>query len=162
MKRTRLIAFMGVGIGLYVVLSSFVIIPIVNRIKLDLGYIIFGLYLNKFGIISTVVGVFGCIISNLLKGGSFPIAWAIGQLFIGLSLGYLFSRTDKLYLKIIYAIIMCFIGIVVIKTIIEVSLYELPLYAKILSNSAAFVADVIPMIIGIVLSLKVKIKNGEN
>ena len=161
MKRTRLIAYLGVGIATYVVLSAFVIIPIVNRIKLDLGYIIFGTYLNIFGPIATIVGVLGCIIGNLLKGGSLPIAWAVGQLFIGLSLGYLLVVTKKLYLKIIYAIIMCFIGIVVIKTAIEVALYQLPLYAKILSNSAAFVADVIPLIIVIILSLKIKIKNYE-
>lgn len=158
MKTSRKIAFLGIGIALYTVLSAFVYIPVVNRIKLDLGYIVFGLYLNVLGLPATVVGVFGCIMGNLLKGGSFPIAWAVGQLFIGLSLGYLFKKTDKLYLKIIYSIISSFIGIVIIKTMLEVWMYKLPLYAKILSNSAAFVADVIPLIIGILLSTKLKIK----
>lgn len=159
MKRTRLIAYLGVGIAVYVVLSTMVIIPIINRIKLDLGYIIFGTYLNLFGLPATIVGVGGCIIGNLLKGGSFPLAWAVGQLFIGLSLGYLFPKTEKLYLKIIYAIISCFIGIVCIKTLIEKAMMpELPTVAKILSNTAAFTADVIPLIIGIVLSLKIRIK----
>lgn len=159
MKRTRLIAYIGVGTALYVVLSAFVIIPIVNRIKLDLGYIIFGTYLNIFGIPGTIVGVAGCIIGNLLKGGSFPIAWALGQLFIGLGLGHLLPKTEKMYLKIIYAIFACFIGIVLIKTAVEKLLFpELPLVAKILSNCAAFIADVIPLIIGIFLSKKVRIK----
>ncbi|MBR5755504.1 MAG: ECF transporter S component [Erysipelotrichaceae bacterium] len=158
MKQTRKTAFLGLGIALYIVLSTFVIIPIVNRIKLDLGYIVFGAYLNVFGIPATIVGVAGCIIANLLKGGSFPIAWATGQLFIGLSLGYLLPKTKKTWLKIVYAIISCFIGIVVIKTAIEVPLFRLPLVAKIMSNSAAFVADTIPLIIGILISGKIKLR----
>ena len=158
MKRNRKIALLSLGIALYAVLSAFVIIPIINRIKLDLGYVVFGLYLCRFGIAATPVGVIGCIIGNLLKGGSFPIAWAIGQTFIALTLGYLLPKTKKLYLKFIFAVVMTFIGIALIKTMLEVALFQLPLYAKFLSNSVAFVADVIPLLIGIVLSDKVKIR----
>ncbi len=43
MKKNQKIALLAIGIALYVVLSAFVIIPIVNRIKLDRGYIVFGL-----------------------------------------------------------------------------------------------------------------------
>lgn len=143
---------------MYAVLSAFVIIPIINRIKLDLGYIVFGLYLNKFGVISTIVGVLGCIIGNLLKGGSFPIAWAIGQAFIGISLGYLLPKTDNLWLKILYCIISTFIGIGLIKTFIEILMYQYPLVLKLSSNSVAFVADVIPLIIGVILSKKIKME----
>ncbi|MBR5341386.1 MAG: ECF transporter S component [Erysipelotrichaceae bacterium] len=157
MNRNRKIAFIGLGIALYAVLSAFVYIPIINRIKLDLGYIVFGLYLNTFGMISTLVGVFGCIIGNLLKGGSLPIAWATGQAFIGLSLGYLLPKTDKMWLKIIYCIISTFIGIVVIKTAIEIAMYHYPFWAKTLSNCVAYIADVIPMIIGVILSKKIRI-----
>ena len=157
MNRNRKIAFLGLGIALYAVLSAFVLIPIINRIKLDLGYIVFGLYLNSFGVIGTIIGVAGCIIGNMLKGGSFPIAWAIGQAFIGISLGYLLPKTDKLYLKILYALISCFIGIALIKTVIEVAMYQFPFSLKLASNSVAFVADVIPLIIGIILNKKIKI-----
>lgn len=158
MNKTRKIAFLGLGIALYAVLSAFVIIPIVNRIKLDLGYIVFGIYLNKFGVISSIVGVFGCIIGNLLKGGSFPIAWAIGQLFIGLTLGYLLPKTENIYLKILYCLISAFIGIGLIKTVIEVMMYHFPFMLKLSSNLAAFVADVIPLIIGVLLSKKIRME----
>ena len=97
MKRNRKIALLSLGIALYAVLSAFVIIPIVNRIKLDLGYVVFGLYLNKFGIAAAPVGVIGCIIGNMLKGGSFPIAWAIGQLFIALTLGFFFRKQEAIH-----------------------------------------------------------------
>lgn len=158
MNKTRKIAFLGLGIALYAVLSAFVIIPIINRIKLDLGYIVFGIYLNNLGIISSIVGVLGCIIGNLLKGGSLPIAWAIGQLFIGVSLGYLLPKTNNIYLKILYCLISTFIGIAVIKTIIEVLMYQFPIALKFSSNFVAYVADVIPLIIGVILSKKIKME----
>jgi len=157
MKKNLKIALLSIGIALYTVLSAFVIIPIVNRIKLDLGYIVFGLYLNTFGMIATIVGVLGCILGNMLKGGSIPIAWAIGQAFIGLTLGYLLPKTEKLYLKIIYCLISAFIGIGVIKTVIEVLIYQWPIWLKFTSNFAAYVADVIPLIIGVILNKKIKI-----
>lgn len=157
MNKNRKIAFIALGIAMYAVLSAFVIIPIVNRIKLDLGYIVFGLYLNTFGIPATLVGTAGCIIGNLLKGGSFPIAWACGQTFIGVVLGYLLPKTDKIYLKYLYSLVACFIGIVLIKTVLEVWIFSLPWYAKFLSNTAAFIADVIPLLIGITLSKKIRI-----
>lgn len=158
MNKTRKIAFLGLGIALYAVLSAFVIIPIINRIKLDLGYIVFGIYLNNLGIISSIVGVLGCIIGNLLKGGSLPIAWAIGQLFIGVSLGYLLPKTNNIYLKILYCLISTFVGIAVIKTIIEVLMYQFPIALKFSSNFVAYVADVIPLIIGVILSKKIKME----
>lgn len=155
MNRNRKTAIIGLGIALYAVLSAFIVIPIVNRIKLDLGYIVFGLFLNGLGISGTIVGVAGCIIGNMLKGGSFPFAWAIGQLFIGLSCGYLFPKVEKMYLKIIIAILAVFIGIGLIKTIIEIAIYHYPFILKFSSNMAAFGADVIPFVIGILLSKKI-------
>ena len=158
MKKNQKIAFLAIGIALYVVLSAFVIIPIVNRIKLDLGYIVFGIYLNAFGIPATAVGVFGCTIAELLKGGSFRIAWIIGQAFIGVTLGYLLPRTEKLWLKIIYSIISVFIGIALIKTVIEVAMYQFPLALKFSSNLAAFIVDAISLVIGVILAGKIRIK----
>ena len=157
MKRNQKIAFLSIGIALYVVLSAFVVIPIVNRIKLDLGYIVYGIYLNTFGIPGTLVGVLGCIIAELLKGGSFRIAWPIGQAFIGLTLGYLFPRTEKIWLKIIYSIISVFIGIALIKTVIEVAMYQFPFNLKFASNCAAFAVDAIALVIGVLINKKIRI-----
>ena len=157
MKRNQKTALIALGIALYTVLSAFVIIPIVNRIKLDLGYIVFGLYLNSFGLPATLVGVIGCILGNLLKGGSIPFAWAIGQAFIGLTLGYLLPKTEKIYLKIIYCLLSAFIGIAVIKTIIEVAIYKFPIWLKFSSNFVAYIADVVPMIAGVLLNKKIRI-----
>lgn len=157
MKKNQKIAFLSLGIALYVVLSAFVIIPIINRIKLDLGYIVFGMYLNTFGMSASIVGVLGCIIAELLKGGSFRIAWPIGQAIIGLTLGYLLPKTEKVYLKVIYSILSVFIGIALIKTVIEVAMYQFPFALKFASNFTAFIIDAIALIIGVLLNKKIKI-----
>ncbi len=155
MNRQRKIALLGIGIALYVVLSTVVIIPLISRIKLDLGYIVFGVLLEGLGPSATIVGVAGCIISNLLKGGSLPIAWAIGQAFIGLSLGYLLPRTKSLYLKLLLSIAAVFIGIAIIKTALEIWMYHWPLYAKFTSNFVAFIADGVALCIGVILAPKI-------
>ena len=154
MNRQRKTALLGIGIALYVVLSTVVIIPLISRIKLDLGYIVFSVLLEGIGPAAVIVGVAGCIISNLLKGGSLPIAWTIGQAFIGLSLGYLLPRVKNLYLKILFSLIAVFIGIAVIKTALEIWMYHWPLYAKFTSNFVAFLADGIALSIGVILARK--------
>ena len=155
MNRQRKTALLGIGIALYVVLSTVVIIPLISRIKLDLGYIVFGVLLEGLGPSATIVGVAGCIISNLLKGGSLPIAWAIGQAFIGLSLGYFLPRTKNLFLKVLISLIAVFIGIAVIKTALEIWMYHWPFYAKFTSNLVAFLADGIALCIGVILAPKI-------
>ena len=157
MKRNQKIAFLSLGIALYVVLSAFVIIPIVNRIKLDLGYIVFGIYLNTFGIPGTIVGVLGCIIAELLKGGSFRIAWPSGQAFTGLTLGYLLPKTETIWLKIVYSILSVFIGIALIKTVIKVWMYQFPWALQFASNFPAFIIDTIALVIGVLLNKKIRI-----
>ncbi len=158
MNRTKKISYLGIGIALYVVVSMLVKIPIVNRIKLDMGYIVFALYLNSFGVSASIVGVAGCIIANMLSGGSFPIAWAMGQLLVGLTMGSLFPKTEKLWLKILAGVIAVFLGIGALKTILEILMFRFPFWAKFSSNLAAVLADSIPFVIGILLTQKIKIK----
>ena len=44
-----------------------------------------------------------------------------------------------------------------LKTVIEVLIYQWPIWLKFTSNLAAYVADVIPLIIGVILNKKIKI-----
>ena len=158
MNRTKKITYLGMGIALYVVLSMTIKIPLINQIKTDFGYLAFGAFLNLFGMPATVVGVAGCIIANSFVGSAFPPGWVLGQLFVGLFCGYLFGRTEKLWLKCIIAVSGVFIGIGIIKTFIEVWLFRIPFNIKIIRNLVAFVADVIPMVIGVIISTKIRLR----
>ena len=158
MNRTKKITYLGMGIALYVVLSMTVKVPLINQIKTDFGYLAFGAFLNLFGMAGTVVGVLGCIIANSFVGSAFPPGWVAGQLFIGLFCGYLLKKTEKIWMKALVCIAGVFIGIAVIKTIIEVALFAIPFKIKVLRNLVAFVADVIPMIIGVIISCSNRIR----
>ncbi len=160
MKSNKKIAYYAMGIALYVVLSLTIKIPLINHIKTDFGYVAYGAFLNLFGMGATVVGAVGCVLSNMLTGGSFPIGWLIGQIFIGISCGYFFSKTDKTWLKVLFSIASVFLGIAVIKTAVEVLFFNLPLEAKILRSVIAFVADAIPMALGILISTKIRLRDN--
>ena len=158
MNRTKKITYLGMGIALYVVLSMTVKIPLINQIKTDFGYLAFGAFVNLFGVEETIVGVLGCIIANSFVGSAFPPGWVLGQIFIGVFCGLLLKKTDKLWLKSLITVVAVFIGIGVIKTAVEVWLFQIPFEVKVIRNLIAFVADAIPMVIGVIISDKMKIK----
>ena len=156
MNSNKTITYLGMGIALYVVLSYTVKIPLINQIRTDFGYLVFGVFLCIYGVEGTIVGVLGCIISNLLYSGTFPIGWAMGQLFIGLVCGSLFKKTEHTALRVLIACVAVFIGIGVIKTLVESLLFNLPLAAKFIRGLVASVADAVPFVAGIILSKKVQ------
>ena len=158
MNRTKKITYLGMGIALYVVLSMTVKIQLINQIKTDFGYLAFGAFVNLFGVEGTIVGVLGCIIANSFVGSAFPPGWVLGQIFIGVFCGLLLKKTDKLWLKSVITVVAVFIGIGVIKTAVEVWLFQIPFKVKVIRNLVAFVADAIPMVIGVIISDKMKIK----
>ena len=161
-EKTKRIAILGMGTAMYVVFSFFIKIPLINQIRTDLGYLVFGFFLNVFGWEATAVGVFGCIISNLLYSGTFPIGWAIGQTLIGVLCGLYFKKTDNLLLKCIVGALAVLLGIGVVKTLVESFLFDLPLALKFVRGLVASVADAIPFIFGILLSEKIPyFKNME-
>ncbi len=151
-KNTRKIAFLGMGIALYVVFSYFIKIPLINQIRTDFGYLVFGFFLNVFGWPASIVGIAGCIISNLLYSGTFPLGWALGQLVIGITCGLFFMRSEKLWLKCVVGALAVLLGIGVVKTLVESFLFHLPLALKAVRGLVASVADAIPFIAGIILS----------
>lgn len=158
MSRNKKITYLGLGIALYVVLSYTVKIPLINRIRTDPGYLAFGLFLCLFGTPATLVGVLGCIISNLLYSGTFPLGWALGQTFIGLTCGYVFRKTDKMWVKLVFGALSVFIGIACIKTVSESLLFNLPLAVRWVRGIVAAVADAVPFLAGILLSARIKLK----
>lgn len=155
-NKSKRITYLGMGVALYVVLSYTVKIPLINQIRTDFGYLVFGVFLCLYGVEGTIVGVLGCIISNMLYSGTFPIGWALGQLFIGLCCGILFKRTDKTPIRLLIACLSVLIGIGVIKTLVESFLFNLPLAAKFVRGLVASIADAIPFAAGIVLSKKIE------
>ena len=115
-------------------------------------------YCYSIGMLSgTLVGVLGtilyCFLINGLRG--MP-GWAVGNIVIGSILGCTFKFTKKLknkWLEIIIntavIVVSVVIGILGVKSCVEMALYSQPFLIRISNNIYAFVADIVVLIISI-------------
>ena len=158
MSKTKKVATFGIGIALYVVLGCAMNIPLLagSHLQTDLGYIVFGAFCYLFGWEAFIIGTLGCIAESMLVSGYFPVGWVLGQILIGLLCGFVYTKSNNKIIHIIVSIIAVFLGIAVIKTLIECALFGIPLVVKFPKNCVAFIADVIPMIIGLLTAYKIK------
>ena len=154
----RTVALLGIGIALYVVLSFSIKIPLISHIQTDLGYIAYGFFLFHLGPLAALVGVIGCLLESIIFSGLVPLGWMAGQLLIGIICGIFYNKVKNSIINVGVTILSVFIGIALIKTIIECTLYGIPFPVKFVKNTIAFVADTIPMIIGYFLAKELPIR----
>ena len=155
---TKQICINAIGIALFVVLTLCVQVPVFENYYICLGYIVMALYCYMFGPISgTVVGCTGTILYCVLTGGlnGMP-GWALGNLVIGIMLGLACKMTNKMKnhaprYTILSAtiIISTAIGVLGIKSLMEVVLYAHPFWIRVAKNMPAFIADIVILIIGL-------------
>ncbi len=151
--KTKQITIFGVAIALWVVLSSFLHVPIgIGHLWIDIGYVVYGLVLALYGPIAFIIGVAGVFLENVLFTGWISYSWMAGQLVIGLFAGYAFKNFKNKILAIIVAIIATWAGVGLVKTLIEVALGYGVFPVKIVTNSIAAALDVIPLIGGYFLA----------
>ena len=158
MAKTKKLALTAVGIALFVVLSLCLQIPVFENYYLCLGYVVMAVYCYSFGTLAgTAVGFFGvilyCVVISGLRG--MP-GWALGNIAIGLGLGFCFKLTKSLDSQILRTIIHVAVivasvalGILLIKSETESLLYTQPFLLRAAKNSYAFVADVMVLIISL-------------
>ena len=145
----------GIGIALFVALSLCLQVPIFENYYLCLGYIVMAVYCYSIGIISgTIVGTLGTILYCALIGGlrGMP-GWAIGNIAIGAIIGVTFLMTRKIKslllsngIEIFGIVVASAIGILGIKSLVEVILYAQPFVVRVASNMTAFIADIVVLI----------------
>ncbi len=163
MSKTKSVCLTGIGIALYVVLSMLIKIPVIGHISLDLGYIVLAIYCYFYGEISgAIVGACGCFLVSLLGSGWIGIGWPLGNLFIGAVCGrtYKMKKWDILF-HILFTIVAVFIGIGLIKTIIECAMYSIPFEVKFVKDCVAFIMDAITMCIGLLIANNIKKIRGN-
>ena len=153
MKTTYKVSIIGILTALYVVLSAFLKFNIFGNIMIDLGYVAFAVALCFFGPIGTVVGVIGCMLESLLFSAyGLSVSWMAANLTIGLICGFAFIKIDNVWIRIVIGIVSVLIGMLGIKTVIECSLYGIPLAVKIPKNAVAFAVDSVTLTAGILFS----------
>lgn len=160
MREIRKISIYGIGIALYVAISMTIKIPLAGHASLDLGYIVFAVYCYYFGSIAgMIVGGAGCMFVSLLTSGWFPPGWIIGNIIIGFIVGMVGKETGASTLKRICVVFFAvFLGIFCAKTIVECTLYSIPLAVKVSKSLIVFMTDAVVMSIGIWVAPKIPVK----
>lgn len=149
---TKSISINGIGIALFVALSMCLRVPVFENYYLCLGYIVMAVYLYSVGTVSgTLIGTLGvilyCFLINGLRG--MP-GWALGNIAIGVILGFTFKYGKKIKNELLKTIIFMSaiviataIGILGVKSGVECLLYAQPFVVRTASNIYAFVADIV-------------------
>ena len=157
-KTTKRICLEAMGIALYVVLALCLQVPVFENYYLCLGYVSMMVFSYYFGAVSgSLVGTLGvilyCLLTNGLRG--MP-GWAAGNLVIGLMVGGTCSATKHMSNQLLRGIciaaavvISTVIGILGVKSVVEVILYAQPMAVRVAKNIYAFVADVGILILSI-------------
>lgn len=150
--KTKTICLVGIFTALYCVLSAMMKFTIIGNIQIDLGYCVMAAACILVGPWAGFVGAVGCAMESLLFSAyGFSISWFMANLILGLGCGYVFKKTDNIFVRVISVIVFMAIGMLGMKTIIECSLYNIPLAVKIPKNASAFIVDSIAMIAGMPL-----------
>lgn len=154
--KTKRIAQIGIGIALYVVLSMLFNVPIVGHVRFDAGYICYAVYLELFGWWGIPVGVLGCFIKGYASDGWIPFTWMVGQTIVGVSCSAVFAKTDKAFWKITVIVVSVIVGIGIVSSVMSALMFGQPILMKIGRGMITALADIIPMVIGLLVSSKLK------
>lgn len=171
MTNTKKITLTGIGITLFVVLSLCLQVPIFQNYYLCLGYLVMMTWLINVGTASgTLVAVLGTVLYCVIIGGLRGLpGWATGNVFIGIIVGcYLNNLRPKFDRKagkpiiiapitdIIVMTLASAIGILLIKSFVEMVLYSQPMLVRMATNMTAFIADCATLYIGLPIAFAVK------
>lgn len=155
MKKTIYVVEIGIFIALYIIFSVLFPIPLINHIHLDLGYIVLGvccciLTPIQCGIIACV----GCTLESVIVNGWIPHGWLIGNFVIGYILAIAFKKDNK-FIQYGFVLIATIIGILVIKTVVECLMFNIPLSIKLISNGIATLTDCIVLWVSIPIGYRI-------
>lgn len=144
----------ALGIALYFAISMTAKIPIISHISLDLGYIVLAFYCYYYGaFVGAVVGAAGCCAISVLTTGMFPAGWMLGNVAIGIICGRYYEK-GKSFKNVLLSAGSVVLGILLIKTLVECSLYSIPYEVKFVKNGVAAMADATVMSIGALIAQK--------
>ena len=154
---TKKLTLTAMGTALFVVLSLCLQVPVFENYYLCLGYVVMMVFCCYFGAFSSlVVGTLGvvlyCLLTNGLRG--MP-GWAAGNVVIALGVSLAFRAASRLrpWLRqlVLAAAIVLFtaVGILGVKSLVEMVLYAQPFLIRAAKNIYAFVADIVVMVLSL-------------
>lgn len=149
--KTRDITFSALGIAMFVALSMCLRVPVFDNYYLCLGYIVMAVYIWCFKWYEgTIIGFLGVILYCIIGGLGFNgmPGWSVGNVFIGLIMGFALKPIKKLRhkalqvaLTAVVSAIATFIGIILIKSLIDSIVVSQPFAVRAGKNMTSFIAD---------------------
>lgn len=157
--KTKDITFPAVGIALFVVLSMCLRVPVFENYYLCLGYIVMTVFIWCFKWYEgAMIGFFGVILYCIIGGLGFNgmPGWAVGNIAIGLIVGIALKYIQKLKNKVLQivltalvSIVATFIGIELIKSLIDSFVVSQPFLVRVGKNMNSFIADVFVIVVSL-------------
>lgn len=157
--KTKDILFLAVGIALFVVLSMCLRVPVFENYYLCLGYIVMTVYIYCFKWYEgTIIGFFGVILYCIIGGLGFNglPGWALGNVAIGLIVGLALkpikrikSKTLQIIVLAIVAIIATFLGIEIIKSVVDSFVVSQPIPVRMTKNFTSFISDAFVIVVSL-------------
>ena len=152
-------AFLAIGIALFVALSMCLRVPVFENYYLCLGYIVMTVYswcLSWYE--GALIGFFGVILYCIVGGLGFKgmPGWAVGNIAIGLILGVSLKQIKKIRKKTlqiavtaVVAVIATFVGIEIIKSLIDSVVVSQPFIVRFGKNMTSFIADAFVIVLSL-------------
>lgn len=160
---TRTITFLGLGTALFLVLSMCLRVPVFENYYLCLGYVVMTVYVWCFQWYEgAIIGFAGVILYCVVGGLGFNgmPGWAVGNIVIGLILGMAIKLAKKLKNKalqgmliVMAAIVATFLGIEIVKSLIDSFIVAQPVSVRIAKNFTSFVSDAIVVVMSLPVCL---------
>ena len=157
--KTKDIAFLAVGVALFVALSMCLRVPVFENYYLCLGYIVMTVYIWCFKWYEgAIIGFLGVILYCMIGGLGFNgmPGWSVGNIAIGLIMGISLKHIKKVKSKLlqviltaIVAILAAFIGILLIKSLIDSFVVSQPFLIRFGKNMTSFIADAFVIVVSL-------------
>ena len=157
--KTKDIAFLAVGVALFVALSMCLRVPVFENYYLCLGYIVMTVYIWCFKWYEgAIIGFLGVILYCMIGGLGFNgmPGWSVGNIAIGLIMGISLKHIKKVksellqvILTAIVAILATFIGIQLIKSLIDSYVVSQPFLIRFGKNMTSFIADAFVIVVSL-------------
>ena len=145
------IAFLAIGIALFIVLSMCLRVPVFENYYLCLGYVVMTLYIWCYKWYEgAVIGFLGVILYCIVGGLGFNgmPGWSVGNIVIGLIIGICLkhikkikNRTLQVIITAIAAVAATFVGIELVKSFIDSFIVSQPFIIRFGKNMSSFIAD---------------------
>lgn len=157
--KTKDITFIAVGLALFVALSMCLRVPVFENYYLCLGYIVMTMYIWCFkwyegAIIGCLGVVLYCIIGSLGFNGM-P-GWAVENIVIGLIVGVglkfvqkIKNKTIQVVVTAVIATVATFIGIELVKSLIDSFVVGQPFAVRFAKNMTSFISDAFVIVVSL-------------